>query len=410
MIILFVFIILLIISFRRKSIATFLYALQVLSLSLVFVVDKYYILDSFDKYFNALFTVFILVIVISPWSGYKNIHDIVYLRKNKVKRFTNFLIFVNLIIFISLSFISVYVFTYFDQINELKYSGNFMNMLYTKFPLLVKGYLLAYYLHTLSYFLIILHFYYLKSGNYKKAILCFILSLNLILYGLTFFSRWTLANYMLIYGLSFFLFKNSVSHKAKKRIKKFSTILAVGLLFVFISISFNRFDEDVSYANKISANSKIQNPTAYSFFDYLSQSHGNGMKLLNDYNFNTTIGQNSFSSILKLLAQYKVINKFDYAETRKKMMPDNYWRFNGLVAELVYDFGYILTLILALLYYIVVKKFKPKKNSISLLNAFLIILLLQIPLLAIFYSSLASLIIPLILLIPIYLFLYQEKI
>lgn len=410
MINLIIFTILLFFNLKNRSIATFLYALQVLSLFLVFFIGDYYVLDSFNKYFNAFFSAFILIIIISPWTGFKKINEIVYLKKNKIKRFTNFLLMINLVIFISLSVISTFVFTFFDQINELKYSGNFMDLLYVQFPFLIKGYLLAYYLHTLSYFLIVLHFYYLKYNNSKMALFCFILSLNLILYGLTFFSRWTLVNYILVYGLSFFLFKNVIPIKIRKIIQRTSTILGLIVVFVFVSISVSRFDGDISYANKIPRSSKVQDPTAYSLFDYISQSHQNGMKILDDYTFETFNGQNSFSSILKLLPNSIGFGEFNYSENRKKLLPDNYWSFNGLVPELVYDFGYVLTFILALLYHLAIKKIKPRANSISLIKAFLLILLLQIPLLAIFYSTIASLVIPLLLLIPIYFFLYQRRI
>lgn len=396
-------------SFRYRSISTIIYALQVVSLSLVSFVGQYYSIDSFLKLFNALFTILILVIIISPWSGYKNINEIVYIKENRIKKLTIFLLIINLIIFISLFLISVFVFTFFKQINELKYSGEFMDILYAKFPLLVKGYLLAYYLHSLSYFLIVLHFYYLRKGNSKMAMYCFILSLNLVLFGLTFFSRWTIANYILVYSLAFFMFKNSIELKFIKKIRRTFVILGALLVFVFISISVSRFDKNISYANKIPVNSKIQNPTAYSLFDYLSQSHGNGMKILENYNFDTFNGQASFSSVLKLLSQYGILKEFDYSKTREKLMPDNYWTFNGLVAEWVYDFGYMLTLVIALFYFITVRKLKPVGNSISLKNAFLSILLLQIPLFTIFYSVLATLVIPMLLLIPINLYLYRKS-
>lgn len=403
------FFIFFIVSLRHKSIATFFYALQVASLSFVFVIGEYYELDSFHDYFNVFFTILILYIVISPWKKFKNINEIVYKKQKRIKRVTNLLLIVNLIIFVSLSFISIYIFRFFDQINVLKYSGQFMDLLYEQFPLLIKGYLLAYYLHTLSFFLIILHFYYLKNGNSKLAIYCFIMSLSLILFGLTFFSRWTIVNYILIYSLAFFMFKSSLAIKTRKNIKRLFTVLGATLVFLFISISISRFDKDISYDNKIPKSSMVQNTTVYSFFDYLSQSHANGMKILEDYNFNTFNGQNAFSGILNLLKQFGVFKEFDYSKGREKMMPDNYWRFNGLVAESVYDFGYILTFILALLYHVVVVKLRPIRNSISLINAFLIILLIQIPLFSIFYSVLASIIIPLILLIPIYLYLYVNR-
>lgn len=409
MINLFVFISCFIANLSKRSVATYLYAIQILSLCGVFFIGEYYVVNSFTKYFNTFFTILVLFIIISPWQKYRKINEIVFRRENKLRRFTKFLLLVNLIIFISLLFISVFVFTFFDEINELKYSGGFMGLLYAQFPILVKGYLLAYYLHPLSYFLIVLHFFYLKEGSSKMAIYCFVLSLNLVLYGLTFFSRWTIANYILIYLLTFFMFKSSIENRVRKKIIRISTILFALLLLLFISISINRFDEDISYANKIPKTSKIQDPTAYSFFDYVSQSHGNGMKILEDYNFRTFNGQSSLSPLLKLMKQYSIIDKFDYSKAREEMLPDNYWLFNGLVSELVYDFGYLITFFLAVFYHVAVKKLKPIGNSISLKNALLIVLLVQIPLFAIFYSALASLIIPLILLIPMYMYLYVNK-
>ncbi|TXD50337.1 MULTISPECIES: O-antigen polymerase [unclassified Polaribacter] len=410
MINLFVFISLYISNFKNKSAASFLYGLQVLSLSGVYFVGEYYVVDSFTTAFNTCFTILILVLIISPWRKYKNIKEIVYLRETKIRKVTIFLLGVNLIIFISLVIISIFVFTFFDEINELKYSGDFMDILYDQFPIFVKGYLLAYYLHSLSYFLIVLHFYYLKKGSYKMSIYCFILSLNIVLYGLTFFSRWTIVNYVLLYFLAFFMFKNSLDKKIRKKIFRISTIFVSILIFLFVSISYNRFDENISYSNKIPRSSIIQNPTAFSLFDYLSQSHVNGMRILDDYNFETFNGQASFSALLSLLEQYGIINEYNYLEIREEMLPDNYWLFNGLVSELVYDFGYIITFILAIFYYLIVKKLRPIGNAMSLKNAFIIILLLQVPLLAIFYSSVASLVMPLILLIPIYLYLYLSKI
>jgi hypothetical protein len=175
----------------------------------------------------------------------------------------------------------------------------------------------------------------------------------------------------------------------------------VTLFFVFIFISSSRFDEDVSYENKIPTTSMIQHPTYYSFIDYLSQSHMNGMKLLENYDFNSTQGQNALSIPIKLISSYLPLGLENYNKIRIQKMPNNFWKFNGLVPELVYDFGYIITIIFALIYNIIVTALRPRDSKISLYRLFILILLVQLPLLSIFYSFLPTLIIPLIILIPV---------
>jgi len=83
----------------------------------------------------------------------------------------------------------------------------------------------------------------------------------------------------------------------------------------------------------------------------------------------------------------------------------HWYTFNGFVAYIIYDFGYILTMLFSFYYYFVVYYLRPKNNQISLLSLFLLVLLIQIPLLAIFYSALGGIIIPLLLLIPIFIYM-----
>jgi oligosaccharide repeat unit polymerase len=410
MLILAFFIFQLIIYYRYKSVATVFVVLQVLSLSLVIFVGRFYQIDTALKLFNSLFTIFILTIVINPWNYYRGIKEIYYFNEKRIKKFTIFLLLINLVMIVSLVFITIFILRFSDRINELKYSGGFSDLLYAQFPILVKGYLAAYYLHSLSYLLIILHFYYLGKQNARFAIFCFILSLNSVLFGLTYFSRVALFNYLLIYTMSFLLYKDVLSKKVQKKIRNVIMIFGAVLVSIFILITISRFDNDVSYKNKIPSYSKIKDPSLFSYFDYVSQWQENSMLVLNNYNFETFNGQQTFSKELKLLSQYGIIENNNYEETRKKLMPETYYKFNGLVADWVYDFGYVLTFILALIYYFIIRKLVPIEKSIPLKNAFLLVYLIQIPLFAIFYSGLGGIVFPLLLLIPIYFYLYTKRV
>ena len=87
----------------------------------------------------------------------------------------------------------------------------------------------------------------------------------------------------------------------------------------------------------------------------------------------------------------------DYAVKRQNQLgTPYYYSFIELTANWVYDFGYFLSIIIALLYYNIVVLVRPKNGEISIENLLLIVLLVQIPLFSIFYSFLAGIVIPFI--------------
>jgi hypothetical protein len=199
----------------------------------------------------------------------------------------------------------------------------------------------------------------------------------------------------------------TLENKIKKYIKNTVFVLLFLMVLYFVNISVRRFTEDNLYAETIPSNSFIQDPVLYSYFDYLSQWYYNNMYVLNSYDFTTFNSQISLQPVLSLLGQYNIIS-YDpnaYLAFRQKIWPLHWYTFNGFVAYTVFDLGYILALISCLIYYFVIIKLKPKKNKISLSNLFLIVLLIQIPLLAIFYSAAGGILIPLLLSIPIFIYL-----
>jgi hypothetical protein len=128
------------------------------------------------------------------------------------------------------------------------------------------------------------------------------------------------------------------------------------------------------------------------------------MYILNSYNFKTFNGQISLQPVLSLLGQYSVIDydASSYSALRQQLWPLHYYTFNGFVAYTIYDLGYVMSIIFTLIYYFMIIRLQPKNNQISLLNLFLIVLLIQLPLLAIFYSAVGGVIIPLLMSIPVF--------
>lgn len=401
------FILLFILFFKSKSIVIFFVLLQVVSLLGMMLIGQDYPINTLFKFFNVILTMIILTLIIIPWRNFKNIKEISYSNEVKLKKLTRFLIIISIFPFITFSATSIFVFLFVEDINAFKYAEGVSEDFYYSLPFDVRAIILSTYIYGFSYFLIPLHFYYLSKRNYRLSFWCFILSLNIILFGLTYFSRSVFVHYAFIYIAFLIMLYGTLENRVKKYIKN-SMFLLLGLMVVyFVNISVKRFTTDNLYAETIPANSFIQDPVLYSYFDYLSQWHYNNMYVLNSYNFKTFNGQISFQSVLSLLGQYGFIS-YDpsaYSALRQQLWPLHWYTFNGFVAYTVYDLGYVLAIVFSLIYYLIINRLKPKNNQISLLNLFLIVLLIQLPLLAIFYSAVGGIIIPLFLSIPLFIYM-----
>ena len=401
------FILLLIVFFKSKSIVFFFVLLQVISLLGMMLIGQDYPIDSLFKFYNLILTIFILTLIIIPWKSYKGIKEITISNEIKLKKLTKFLILISIFPFITFLTTSFFVFLFIDDINTFKYAEGVSDEFYYNLPFNVKAIILSSYLYGFSYFLIPLHFYYLSKKNYWLSFWCFVFSLNLVLFGLTYFSRSVFVHYAFIYIAFLIIIFGTLENKVKKYIKNIVYLL-LGLMAVyFINISVRRFTTDNFYAETIPSNSFIQDPVLYSYFDYLSQWYYNSMYVLNTYNLKTFNGQISSQSILSLLGQYNIIsyNTNTYFALRQQLWPLHWYTFNGFVAYIIYDLGYLLAIVFSLIYYLIILKLRPKNNQISVLNLFLIVLLIQLPLLAIFYSAFAGIVIPMLFLIPILLYM-----
>lgn len=206
----------------------------------------------------------------------------------------------------------------------------------------------------------------------------------------------------------FFLLRGTIAERHLKKIKKVFTLFLIFAIIVFIAITLSRFTDDNLYAETIPSESFIQDPSLYSVFDYLSQWFFHNMYVLDNYKFETFNGQLSFQSLLELAGNYGIVdyNKDEFMKLRRLLWPEHYYKFTGYVAYMVYDFGYILaTLFSALYYFLISRKCKVNNGVISLHKLFVIVLLIQIPLFSIFYSSASTVIFASCYLIPIFFYL-----
>ena len=401
------FIVLFIFFCKYKSIAWFMILLQIISLSGIYFTGYQYNFQSSFDWFNLFYTIILLTLIISPWKTYTNISKINFSNEDKLKLVTYLILIASFFSFIVLSATTILVFSSFTDINYFKYSeGVYVDFFYA-LPFNVRFLILAGYLCEFSIFLIPLHFFYQARGNRRLSNLCFFLSLNIVITGLSHFSRVAIINWLFIYLSFYILLFNTLNTNYKKSINKVIAILSILFLLYFSYVSTQRFSSDTQYNKLVRTNSLIRNPVLYSYIDYLSQSYNNGMYVLNDYKFKTFSGQLSFSPILTLLGHYG-IGDYTVAKhklLRRKLWPYHYYTFNGLVGYFVYDFGYFFALLISLIYYYIIRKLKPYNNSISIFNLLILVLLIQIPIFAIFYSALGGIVFPAFLLIPILIYL-----
>lgn len=234
----------------------------------------------------------------------------------------------------------------------------------------------------LGFICLSLHFYYLIQGNISKTIRFLFLSFAIVLSSFLALSRSAVTEYILIYTALFCLFSPVIKHSIKKKILKVSLFffLAIGVVFYLISAS--RFS---AYYTKNSENTAIidetNNPVAFSLFDYFSQWEENGLIIMKMYKPEYKFWGTYNSCGLLVFIESKMTNPNIYADINERMekyVGRQWMMFHGLIARLIYDFGYIGTIIFMIIYSILIKKFRPLKGNLSF-NSVLALPLLVAP-------------------------------
>lgn len=402
MILFFYFFLIFIFFFSKSKLFLFLVLIQIVSLLGLFLIDASYEIKTFFDLFNLIFTIVLLSLIIFPWVNFFNIKTISVYDEKLLSKVSWFLIIISIPTFLILLTTSILVSILVENVNEFKYTEGVSMEFYYSLPFDVRAFILSSYLYIFGFFLIPLHFFYLTRNKLKLSILCLFLSFNVILYGLTFFSRAVFAQYFLIYFSFLILFHESFELKIKKAVNVVLIFISLVFFSYFIYLTSLRFSQEDSqtelYSELIPFNSIIKDPAIYSIFDYLSQWYSNSLTVLSNYKFETFKGQISTQSVISLLGQYGLIDykpEF-YFLKRMELWPDHWYLFNGFAAYIIYDFGYFFSFIMCLCYFFIVRKIVPKNGVISIDKLFLIVLLIQIPLLSIFYSAIPGIFIPLI--------------
>lgn len=375
----------LLIAFRKHKLVLMLLLMQAFSVVSAIIINLEDYSDEPVSYFNMLFILLCTVTITLPWKSVDNIEEIVIVNPRRVKKLTDILIVINALIFIVLLIVVVIVNKYVTDINQFKYTeGEAMEFYYRMLPFNVRFFILAMYLYFLAYFMLPLHFYHLYNGDKKRALWCGLLSINTVLYGLTYFSRWVLLDYILYFMALWLICSRLIPAKIKKKEMKVMTVLFIAGVVAFLAISLSRFSENKDYENRIPSKSRIQNTTLYSLLEYAGQSNQHGIYFLNRYDGRTFNGGNSFDQTRSFFQAIGLVGPSQTKDLKDKLW-DGFTGFPGWTVYIVYDFGYIGALIVCFIYFRMAGR---SYRKIKLTRLFLISLLLHIPLSSIFYSVL----------------------
>lgn len=258
-------------------------------------------------------------------------------------------------------------------VSEFKNSGHGKEFVANNFQSLVASF--SFIISPLSYLCLASHFYFLIIANRKMAFWGFIGSLNIAMLPLIYFARGGIVIFVLLYFSMLCFVYDYLSVAGKKKVK-FKVLLAMApLIFVFLLISMNRF-ENYSYLNDVSI---ISNPVLYSIFDYLSQWLVNGNYLLSNFDTSKIMYASNFTYIPgKLLSPFGV-SFAEIQSLRELYFGSRANNFNGLPALMVYDLGYSISIFIVFLFMLFVR-FSLKKKECILVKLFWLSVMLPIPL------------------------------
>lgn len=243
------------------------------------------------------------------------------------------------------------------------------------------------FLSPIGYIMLSLHFYFLVQNNRRKAIACLLLSLVLVLHGLIGFSRSATVVYILTYLCILFFVLPILNKKTKKIIYTAGTFVISVAFILLLAISGNRFSD---YYTKNSKNDAIldetSTPVLFSMIDYFTMWNENGIEFIRKrplglmfYGWYNTAG-------LPIIIDEKVFGNTKVNEQREKEVDeviesyvgDIWYEFQGGIARLTYEWGYIGTVVFVLLFSRIMRHLSPSNGIVRFRDLLCLPLLLPL--------------------------------
>ena len=347
-------------SLRKSRILKLLILIQISSVGLAIVSGMYYPISNIIDFVNVLF-VFLIVYLFSNPFGQK-IENMVFVRNEiALKKITHIIIIISILTLCVLSFIGIKVFPYLSQIGEFRYGEGKTDLFISLGISDATSYIITFF-SAFSVLLITLHFYYLIQRRYLVSLFCLIGTLVIPMYGFISLSRSYVILYILLYLFNLICFYPMLGYASKRFVKNIGGFVLLLIVIYFVYITNTRFgDRDFQYT--MTNQWFIDRPSLASLISYFSQWYQNSMQVLSDVESRFNWGYFSFSYIYILLQKIGLVDVgnigFGVWANNKYMsiIPNHWYLFNGLPAVLYIDFGYLGTLLFAIIFNRVSTKF-----------------------------------------------------
>lgn len=304
-----------------------------------------------------LYTFIILSGILLPFYLFNGIKTVKAIPLNKLNRLTRFVYFFGSIgFFLTLltALISIFLFRSISvNISEYKNGEVGEELLKNILPeslFTIMGFTMAF-----SFIALALHFYFLTQNQLKKSIFPFIISLTIPLTSLQEFSRGGLVMFVGLYIMTYLLLRNAIPKKVLKQFKNKLRIISISILSAFLFITLNRFQEN-------SYNDNEMNPALESILVYAGQWNKNSLQVLKNYDDSKNLSGSRFKYLTRRVDRFLGNKVIDQGEIDKNTFGNLASAFRGLVSNLVYDLGYLGTLVFVIFYMLLYRIAKPNKN------------------------------------------------
>lgn len=223
----------------------------------------------------------------------------------------------------------------------------------------------------LGYFFLSLHFFYLVQGKIKRAIKYFVLSLCLVLNGLIALSRSVSVQFILLYATILFCMLPLLGKKLKRRVFMISLILLGAIVLGLGVISGSRFSTYYTreFTEKKAILDETKQPVLFSLLDYFAQWEEDGLIIMKRHKpeYNSWGLYNCSGLAVQIQQKIYGAEKVNKARDVKyhAILKEQNSCFHGIVARLVYDFGFLGTVLFIIIYSVIIHKLGPRRRVLS---------------------------------------------
>ncbi len=378
---------LLALKYRKQRLVLLFLLLQIASLVSVIVVQLDDYSDNDKTLFNVILMIALTLPIILPYKSYSYITTIKQIPTKKFNKLSTLLFIIGGFSFIFLLATALFVNLMVSDINAFRQEeGAAVDFYYKVLPFDVRFFILAYSLYYFSYFFIPLHFYCQYIGDKKRATIYLILSCNLILYGLTFFSRWAIVLFVLLYTAHWVCYSKLIPEKERKKELKWMKIVGVALAAFFLMVTFSRFENATAYEREqVNPDALVKNTSVYSMFDYLGKSNSRSLYYLNDYKGRTFGGRYLISETQNFFSIIRIVPPLDVRDCTDKIWTEYQGTFRTYACYLFFDVGYIFAIVLS----IIIMAMLGRRGKIISFDKYIVSsLFMMVPICSIFFSYL----------------------